>query len=170
MKEMPKEKHRNIKTDKRKSAAKVGDNVQQSESRLHWESTQTITGYKRKKGACLQAAAADSKVANDLNVFYTRFDQRDFSALSKHRQLMEKVQDQRPWPFVTNEENVRLNFRNINSKSASGPDDGSGKSLKLCSDSLAPVLTELLQRSFNVCVCPSTKGIILFQKSGRCQP
>ena len=29
MKEMPKEKHRNIKTDKRKSAAKVEDNVQQ---------------------------------------------------------------------------------------------------------------------------------------------
>ena len=90
MKEMPKEKHRNIKTDKRKSAATVEDNVQQSESRLHWESTQTITCYKRKKGACLQAAAADSKLANDLNVFYTRFDQRDFSALGKHRQLMEK--------------------------------------------------------------------------------
>ena len=78
MKEMPKEKHKNIKTDKTKSAAKVEDNVQQSGSRLHWGSTQTITGYKRKKGACLQAAAANSKLANDLNVFYTRFDQRDF--------------------------------------------------------------------------------------------
>ena len=62
---------------------------------------------------------------------------------------MEKVQYQPPWPFFTNEENVRLNFRNINSKSASGPDDGSGKSLKLCSDSLARILTELLERSFN---------------------
>ena len=51
-----------------------------SESRLHWESTQTITGYNWKKGACFQAAAADSKLANDLNVFYTCFDQRDFSA------------------------------------------------------------------------------------------
>ena len=112
-----------------------------SESRLHWESTQTITGYNWKKGACLQAAAADSKLANDLNVFYTCFDQRDFSALGKHRQLKEKLP---LWPFVTNEENVRLNFRNINSKSASGPDDGSGKTLNLCSDSLAAVLTELL--------------------------
>ena len=62
---------------------------------------------------------------------------------------MEKIRDQPARPLVTNEENVRLNFRNFNSKSASGPDDGSGKTLKLCSDSLAPVLTELLQRSFN---------------------
>ena len=38
-KEMPKEKHINIKTDKRNSAAKVEDNVQQSDSRLHWENT-----------------------------------------------------------------------------------------------------------------------------------
>ena len=61
---------------------------------------------------------------------------------------MEKILDQPARPFITNEEDVRLNFRNINSKSASGTDDGSGKTLKLCSDSLAPVLTEL-QRSFN---------------------
>ena len=39
MKEMPKEKHINIKTGKRYSAAKVEDNVQQCDSRLHWEST-----------------------------------------------------------------------------------------------------------------------------------
>ena len=90
---MPKEKHRNIKTDKRKSAAKVEDNVQQSESRLHWESTQTITGYKRKKGACLQAAAADSKLTKDLT-FYTPASTNETSALSKHKQLMEKVRDQ----------------------------------------------------------------------------
>ena len=62
---------------------------------------------------------------------------------------MEKVRDQPVRPYVPNEEDVRLNFRDINTKSASGPDDGSGKTLKLCSDSLAPVLTELLQRSFN---------------------
>lgn len=54
------------------------DNVQQNESRLHWESTQTTTGYKRKKGAGLQAAAAENKLANDLNILCTRFDQRDF--------------------------------------------------------------------------------------------
>ena len=62
---------------------------------------------------------------------------------------MEKVRDQPARPFVTNEEDVRLNIRNISSKSASGPDDGSGKTLKLCSDSLASVLTELLLTSFN---------------------
>ena len=62
---------------------------------------------------------------------------------------MEKVRDKPARPCVTNEEDVRLNFRNINSKSASGPDDGSGKTLKLCSDSLAPVLTGLLRTSFN---------------------
>ena len=63
---MPKEKHENIKTDKRKSSAKVEDNVQQNDFR-----------------------------------------------------------------------------------SASEPDDASGKTLKLCSDSLARILTELLERSFN---------------------
>ena len=55
---------------------------------------------------------------------------------------MKKIRDQPARPFVTSEADVRLNFRNINSKSASGPDD---KTLKLCCDSLAPDLTELLQ-------------------------
>lgn len=123
------------------------DNVQQNESRLHWESTQTTTGYKRKKGAGLQAAAAENKLANDLNILCTRFDQRDFC--TQQTQAVNGERDQPVRPYVTNEEDVRLNFRNINSKSASGPDDGSGKILKLCSDSLAPVLTELLQRSLS---------------------
>ena len=64
-------------------------------------------------------------------------------------QAMGKVRDQPAQPFVISEEEVRLNFRNINCRSASGSDNVSGKTLKLCSDSLASVFTQLLQRSFS---------------------
>ena len=56
---------RKFKTEKRKLASEVEDNVQQSDSRLHWDSTQTITGYKQKKGAYLQAQPL---TANSTNI------------------------------------------------------------------------------------------------------
>ena len=64
-------------------------------------------------------------------------------------QAMGKVRDQPAQPFVISEEEDRLNFRNINCRSASGSDKVSGKTLKLFSDPLAPVCTQLLQISFN---------------------
>lgn len=46
----------------------------------------TITAFKKKSG--LQAAD-ENTLANDLNVFYTRMDQRDFRI--EQAQAMEKV-------------------------------------------------------------------------------
>ena len=82
-----------------------------------------------------------------MNVFYTRFDQRDLRI--QQAQAMEKVRDKPAQPLVISEEEVRLNFRNINCRSASGSDKVSDEILKLCSDSLIPVFTQLLHRSFN---------------------
>ena len=50
-------------------------------------------------------------------------------------------------PVTVSEEEVRRLFRKLNSRSASGPDRISSKTLKTCSDSLAHVFKVLFQRS-----------------------
>ena len=64
-----------IKTDKKSFASKVDENFQQNKSRLFWKSIKTIMGYKKKSGL---KAADENILANDLNVFYTHFNQQDF--------------------------------------------------------------------------------------------
>ena len=53
---------------------------------------------KRKEGRSL--GSQWQKLANNLNVFYTHFDQWDF--YTQQTQAMEKVQDQPAQPFVIN--------------------------------------------------------------------
>ena len=86
------------------------------------------------------------KLANELNIFYTRFDKRDFQ--SEQQQAMEKIQFKDSVRVNASIENVRNRFKNLNVRSASGPDGVSSKTLKICCNSLAPVYSKLFNRSF----------------------
>ena len=126
-------------------------------SRLFWKRIKTIMGFKKKS---VFQAADENTLASDINAFYTRFDQQDFR--TQQAQAMEKVRDQLAQPFSNYEGEVCLNFRSINCRSASRPDNVSDKILKLCSDSLAPLFLLSCSRG------PSTKDT--FQESGRPLP
>jgi hypothetical protein len=133
-----------IKTEKKKYSAKLEDNFRQGNSRQCWQNMSTITGYKPQK-AELQADD-EKKLADELNVFYCRFDCHDFSA--EQDLAMQRVHEQSGDPISTTDDDVRNLFRKLNARSASGPDGVSSKTLKLCCDSLAPVFSRLFQRSF----------------------
>jgi hypothetical protein len=132
-----------IEEEKKKYSAKLEDNFRQGSSRQCWQNISTITGYKPKK-ADLQADD-EKKLADELNVFYTRFDQRDFSL--EQQQAMDTVHQLPGSPVTIGDEEVRNLFRKLNARSAPGPDGVSSKTLKTCSDSLAYVFKELFQRS-----------------------
>jgi hypothetical protein len=152
MKEIQKKIDKKIKNDKKRYASKVEENFQHNNSRLFWKNIETITGYKQKKKG-LQADD-EEQLANNLNVFYTHFDRCDFH--TQQAQAMEKLRHLPAQPFVISEEDVRLDFRKVNSRSAAGPDNVSGKTVRACSESLAPVYTRLFQRSFDEGHIPRT--------------
>ena len=88
-----------------------------------------------------------AKLAEDLNTFYTRFDQHDFHV--EQERVMAETQSRSSHPVEVNEEDVRACLKKINPRSATSPDNVSGRTLKGCSESLAPVFTELIQMSLD---------------------
>ena len=132
-----------IREEKKKYSAKLEDNFRLGDPRQFWQNISTITGYKPKKAEL--RADDEVKLANELNVFYTRFDQHDFSL--EQRQAMDTVHQLPGSPVIISEEEVRGLFMKLNARSASGPDGISCKTLKTCCDSLAYVFKILFERS-----------------------
>ena len=68
---------------------------------------------------------------------------------------MEEVHCRQSQPVQISQEAVRNCFLKVKTHSAAGPDNISGKTLKECSDSLAPIFTKLFQRSLDEGTIPS---------------
>ena len=134
-----------IKNGKKRYKEKLESNFSQGKSRESWQNMATITGYK-KKGSEIRTND-DVKFSNDLNEFYTRFDKHDYS--NEQKQEINNALEKLDQPINVSEEEIRLLFKRLNAKSASGPDNIASRVLKLCSDSLANVFTALIQWSFN---------------------
>ena len=109
-----------------------------------------VTGYKQQKRPV--QTADEAKLAEDLNTFYTRFDKRDFHM--EQERVMSETQSRSSHPVVVSDEDIRACFRKVNPRSAAGPDKVSGRTLKECSESLAPVFTKLIQMSLDESYIP----------------
>lgn len=133
-----------IRAEKRKYKEKLEDNLKKCDSRQYWKNIATITGYKQKSGA-LQADD-EHTLAEELNTFYTRFDMHDFHL--EQQQALARVKERTGDLINVNVTDVQKIFKGLNARSAAGPDGVTGKTLKLCSEALAPVFTHLFQRSF----------------------
>ena len=133
-----------IRKGKAKYKDKLKENFEKGNSRKSWENMNTITGYKQKKTGI--QTEDELRLANDLNTFYTRFDKRDFKC--EQQQAMNKAKNNHGNPILATVEDVRNRFKHLNARSASGPDNVSSKTLKICCDSLAPVYVKLFNRSF----------------------
>ena len=110
-----------------------------------------ITGYKARKSR-LQTGN-DAKLTEELNSFYTRFDKHDFS--DQQKEVMEEVHCRPSQLAEIRQEAVRTCFLKVKTHSAAGPDNISGRTLKECRDSMAPVFTNLFQRSLDEGTIPS---------------
>lgn len=140
-----KEIRQEISESKERYRKKVEDAFGRGSSRRLWEGVNAMTGYKPTKKPI---KAEDTQIlANDLNTFYARFDQHDFAA--EHEAALEEVRETGGKPVVVTEEEVRMQFMGLNSRSAAGPDNITGMVVKQCCDSLAPVFARLFQWSLD---------------------
>jgi len=96
----------------------------------------------------------DLQRANELNNFYLRFETQEFSFEGKN--ILETInateQDVR---LVVEPKVVRLHFKNLCTKKATGPDGISAFLLKTCADELTPAWSPIFQKSVDSHVIPT---------------
>ena len=99
-------------------------------SKQAWSGLKKIVGYKEKQTVIDHENG--NKYVNDLNAFYSRFDQHDFS--SQHNEARcELNMTSSDDPIVTVEEwEVTRIFRSLKTNKSCGPDNVSGRVLKAC--------------------------------------
>ncbi|KAL8583159.1 hypothetical protein ACOMHN_046543 [Nucella lapillus] len=145
VKRLQKEVKKTVLANKRRFKEKVESNMASSNSRQVWSSLQTMTGYKPGK----KGLDADDlqQLSRDLNTFYGRFDNTDFSA--ERESTLEKLNGRDDNQEVLTNEEVSQRFRQVNPRSACGPDELPGVVQKHCHDSLATVFRLLFQHSLD---------------------
>ncbi|XP_060768086.1 uncharacterized protein LOC132875344 [Neoarius graeffei] len=109
-----------------------------------WEGIRAITDYKRKT----PPPSADSPtLAEDLNLFYARFDRDNTDP------VLPPLPSTDPAPVLSTHE-VRCVFRSINTRKAAGPDGVLGRVLKDCAAELADVFTSIFNTSLSCSLVP----------------
>ena len=112
--------------------------------RAAWDGMNTMMGRKVQK----QGLKCDDPItfSNDLNSFYARFDDHDFSS---EVQNVCKPLSTIPNDITVSEASVNKIFSRVNPRKASGPDGVGGKVLKECSNQLCAVFSQLFQLLLN---------------------
>jgi hypothetical protein len=151
VKDLQRELRARVKENKKKFKQKVEASFKTNNPRQLWQSLNTVTGYKPTK----KNINADNaqKLADELNQFYSRFDQLDFGA--EQAAILDEVRRRESQPVVITMAEVKKSFKGVNPRSAQGPDNIAGMVLKRCSESLAPVFTRLFQASLDTGAVPT---------------
>ncbi|KAK7895270.1 hypothetical protein WMY93_020595 [Mugilogobius chulae] len=115
-------------------------------SREVWQGIRALTDYRRAPSSPVNCS---STLADELNLFYARFDRDNKEAVSS------------PLPSggsttpILDLHQVRLCLRNINPRKAAGPDGVLGRVLKDCADELAEVFTNIFNLSLSTSWVPT---------------
>lgn len=130
---------------------KMEDLFRSNDTKQAWKSLKTLCGY-TKKSTTMQAD--DDKIfADELNYFYARFDDQDFS--EEKKRLVEILENKGDEKIIISESEVDKHLGKIKPNKAAGPDNMCGKVLKECRKQLAPILTKIFQISLDRHIIPS---------------
>ncbi len=132
---------------RKQHAFKTGDLVEkrriQKELSQHNETIKTITGFGKQNNPVVPPGGI-STFLSDLNQFYARFDNNDFTDVNYD--LRETLKN-----YITDDEKivvdiaaVERSLKGLKTNKSAGPDRIGGKVLKSCFKELSPVLRDLL--------------------------
>ncbi len=108
------------------------------ESHLAWDGVKSIIGTKQKTKSITLSGKSDHELADDFNLFYTRFDIHDFtSELSKYGGNI--VTSDTAVKFQISEADVRSCFGQVKVRKSPGPNHISGRLLRNCAEQLSGI-------------------------------
>ena len=93
-----------------------------------WDGIRLMSGYSSNSKSC-HLPTTSTDYANDLNKFFNRFDEHDFS---KELHGLQTLLSDVDCNIVVSESEVRRHFINLNPSKGAGPDNVSSKVLKHC--------------------------------------
>ena len=131
-----------IKKCKLKYKDKIKSLFESGDSRLAWQGLKKAIGCNQDKPKTHVTNMVS--FVEDLNQFYCRFDNKDYS---KYHQTVRTQLQMCDNSIYFEEQEIRKVFRKLKCGKAPGPDGVSPLVLKQCVDELAPVYTKLFQKS-----------------------
>ena len=132
-----------IKENKNTYKSKINDQFKNNKSKDMWNNVKQIVGYTQKKSSF----DISLDYANQLNKFYCRFDNHDFS--SELNCLNGSLSDKHinfECPSISYDDVYRV-FGSLKGNKACGPDRIKSTTLKMCRESLSYVYTYIFNRS-----------------------
>ncbi|XP_024121111.1 uncharacterized protein LOC112142095 [Oryzias melastigma] len=148
---------RGIRKAKADYRRKIEHHLDSNDNRQVWQGVQQLTNYRTNLGA----AEGDITLAEDLNIFFARFDVTTQQAPQLHPTAHNST------VLVLDEHEVRRTLRAVNPRKAAGPDGVPGRVLRDCADQLTPVFTKIFNRSLaqsTVPVCLKSSIIVPLPK------
>ncbi|XP_077990622.1 uncharacterized protein LOC144444944 [Glandiceps talaboti] len=137
-----------IKQAKRAYKDKLEVNLTTSNTRDLWQGLQRILNYKSKSKS---DTLNDQKLANELNIFFSRFDKQT---------VYPNIDMSGSGAFSVSDDDVRHIFAKLNVRKAAGPDEVSPRLLRACSSQLSCIFADIFNRSLSTSKVPS-----IFKKS-----
>ncbi len=132
-----------IRVAKSNYSEKLRNQFSSSDSASVWKGLKDITNCKTPSPSSLE----NQQLADDLNEFYCRFEKTP---------LTPPATPLSPTPVLQiSEDDVRQVFRKNKRRKAPGPDGVTPACLKTCADQLAPIFSQIFNRSLELCEVPS---------------
>ncbi len=134
---------RGIKVAKKLYKQKIEGHFFDRDLRRAWQGIQHMTNY---KGRNITPVHTDALLAEELNIFFARFEENrqtapppTFSSTS----------------LTLQQHQVRSELRKVNTRKASEPDGVPGKVLSVCADQLSGILIKILNLSLTKAIIPT---------------
>ncbi len=118
---------------------KLRNKLSSSDSASVWKGLKYITNNKTPSPSTVE----NQQLADDLNELYFRFEKSPFTTPATHLSSTPALQ--------IREDYVRQVFKKNKRRKAPGPDGVSPACLKTCADQLAPIFTQIFNRSLELC-------------------
>ncbi|KAL0159063.1 hypothetical protein M9458_047139, partial [Cirrhinus mrigala] len=145
--------NKEIRAAKGTYAKRLEDQFASNDPASVWKGLKAITNYKTPS----PSTEVNQQLAEDLNEFYCRFETPH--TRSDHlltQPLTPPTNPSSPPPALQiSEEDVRQVFRKSKRRKAPGPDGVTPACLKTCADQLAPIFSQIFNRSLELCEVPS---------------
>ncbi len=143
-----------IRVAKRNYSDKLRNKLSSSDPASVWKGLKDITSYKTPSPRTLE----NQQLADDLNEFYCRFEKTPHTH-PEHLSTQPFTPPATPLSLTPtiqiSEDDVRQVFRKSKRRKAPGPHGVSLACLKICADQLAPIFTQIFNRSLELCEVPS---------------
>ncbi len=145
--------NKEIRVAKRTYAKKLEDQFTSNDSASVWKGLKAITKYRTPS----PSTEVNQQLAEDLNELYCGFETPHTRPDHLSTQLLTPpATPLSPTPVLQiSEEDVRQVFRKNKRRKAPGQDGVTPACLKTCADQLAPIFTQIFNRSLELCEVPS---------------